>query len=583
MALAAAAVAGIVFTFAGASLADTQHIDGDIGNNTPNLMYGPGHNDCTTLGDSVSAALKLHFDGNPNDPTAHFDAGKAVTLSFADGPGGTATASSAGIVESQTVTTNVPSPWNQSSADFTVPFSVTVPSGTADGTYQVEVSASGTNGSGGPYSPSGGRPLFIIHVGCAASGGGGGPTNQPPTVSEISGDTSAYEGDTKTYSITESDPDVGDTLSNSWSITGNAEIVDSNTGTSVSVHFTDGPSPVTLQAEVNDGNTHIVTKSLSISEMNVAPSVTLSSSNGSSFDESATAQQTFSYSISDPGDDHVSSVTTSCGSGDKVTASFTDTAGSFKCMFLDGPASTQISAAATDDDGDLGSAATANVTVNNVPPSISGFTISGGNAVACQGATNTVGIAFAVSDPADQAHDPITGTITWGDSATTSIAGRSISTSHNYSAGSYTLSVSVNDGDGGTASAGGGSSANVVLLYSTGQGILQPINYTGPRSLFKLGSTIPVKVKITDCNNNPVSTLSPQVSLTKLDGSPDGTSIEDVVSTVPDQGTTMRFTGSPDYQYIYNLGTKNLSQGDLKVTVSDATIAAISAYFSLKK
>ena len=92
-----------------------------------------------------------------------------------------------------------------------------------------------------------------------------------------------------------------------------------------------------------------------------------------------------------------------------------------------------------------------------------------------------------------------------------------------------------------------------------------------------------MKVKITDCNGKPVSGLSPQVSLKFVDGTPDGTALEDVVSTVPDQGTTMRYTGSPDYQYIYNLATKGRVVGDYTVTVSDPTIAPISATFSMKK
>ena len=104
---------------------------------------------------------------------------------------------------------------------------------------------------------------------------------------------------------------------------------------------------------------------------------------------------------------------------------------------------------------------------------------------------------------------------------------------------------------------------NVSLLYNTGLGILQPINYTGPRSAFKKGSTIPVKTRITDCGGNAVGTLSPKVSLRMVNvpGDPDGIVIEDFMSTVPDQGQTMRFSGGSDSLYIYNLSTKNLSTG----------------------
>ena len=104
---------------------------------------------------------------------------------------------------------------------------------------------------------------------------------------------------------------------------------------------------------------------------------------------------------------------------------------------------------------------------------------------------------------------------------------------------------------------------------------------TGTRSGFKLGSTIPVKIQITDCNGNPVTNLSPQVSLKKMDATPDVAVNETVVSTVPDQGTTMRHAG--DGQYIFNLATKALSQGSWRVTVTDPSIAPVSALFDLRK
>ena len=64
----------------------------------------------------------------------------------------------------------------------------------------------------------------------------------------------------------------------------------------------------------------------------------------------------------------------------------------------------------------------------------------------------------------------------------------------------------------------GGSSTAFSLLYNT-SGILQPINLTGPRSAFKIGSTIPVKIKVTDCNGASVSGLTLHVKLQKLDNS----------------------------------------------------------------
>jgi hypothetical protein len=234
----------------------------------------------------------------------------------------------------------------------------------------------------------------------------------------------------------------------------------------------------------------------------------------------------------------------------------------------------------TDDDGGEGTT-NKSITVTNVAPEINNFVFGAPSGVACQGATNLATMSFTVSDPANETNDPITGTITWGDGSTTSISGRTVSETHAYAAGSYTATVEIDDGDNGTDSAGGAGSSSFSAFYSTGSGILQPINMTGTRSGFKLGSTIPVKIQITDCNGNAVTNLSPQVTLKKMDATADVAVNETVISTVPDQGTTMRHAG--DGQYIFNLATKSLSQGSWRVTITDASIAPVSALFDLRK
>ena len=221
----------------------------------------------------------------------------------------------------------------------------------------------------------------------------------------------------------------------------------------------------------------------------------------------------------------------------------------------------------------------------NVAPIINDFTITVPTGAACQGATNSVGVSFTVSDPADEAHDPITGTITWGDNATTPISGRTVSESHPYSAGIWSLTVSVNDGDGGSDSDTGA----VSLLYDT-SGILQPINLTGTRSSFKIGSTIPVKIKVTDCGGAPVSGLTLTVNLALVD--PTAVTVNELVSSsAADLGTTMRFTGAPDNLYIFNLSTKrsqfnagqDLIMGTYHVWITGVGIAQADAYFDARK
>src|SRR5207247_99293 len=109
----------------------------------------------------------------------------------------------------------------------------------------------------------------------------------------------------------------------------------------------------------------------SVTVNNVAPTVTLSAGNDLSVAEGST--HSYSYTISDPGQDTVASVSTSCsGTGSKASGSdsFTNTSGSFQCAFADGPNSSTVSAAATDSDGATGAADTQSVTVNNVAPTV---------------------------------------------------------------------------------------------------------------------------------------------------------------------------------------------------------------------
>src|SRR3989440_198098 len=105
---------------------------------------------------------------------------------------------------------------------------------------------------------------------------------------------------------------------------------------------------------------------------------------------------TYTYSISDPGQDTVSSVATSCGAnGTKSNASNTDSSGSFDCTFPDGPASSTVSAQATDSDNDAGNLATQTVTVYNVAPTV---TLSPSNDLSVdEGTTHTYGCT--VFDP----------------------------------------------------------------------------------------------------------------------------------------------------------------------------------------
>ncbi len=193
-------------------------------------------------------------------------------------------------------------------------------------------------------------------------------------------------------------------------------------------------------------------------------------------------------------------------------------------------------------------------------------------------------VGFDVNDVGSA--DTESGSIDWGDASIADSfsgnAGDSFSQSHHYgSAGTYTVTVNAQDDDLGNATAAT-TSQTVNNIPST---ILQPINYTGARSAFKLGSTIPVKITVADCNGNKVSSLTPTVKLQKVDvnNDPDGTDLEPVSTSSPTSGTTMRYD-TTGQQYIYNLATKGLALANYMVFVSDPSFAApVTAVITLKK
>src|SRR5439155_26912254 len=154
---------------------------------------------------------------------------------------------------------------------------------------------------------------------------------------------------------------------------------------------------------------------------------------------------TYSYTISDPGQDTVQSVTTSCGAnGTKVDFSDTHTnnSGSFGCTFPDGDASSTVSVQATDSDNDSGNTDTQSVTIHNVAPSI---TISG-NASVNEGSSYSLSLG-AVSDPGT---DTVSSYVVhWGDGSSDTY-GSNGPKSHTYADGpnDYNVTVDLVDEDG---------------------------------------------------------------------------------------------------------------------------------------
>jgi lysophospholipase L1-like esterase len=111
-------------------------------------------------------------------------------------------------------------------------------------------------------------------------------------------------------------------------------------------------------------------------------------------------------------------------------------------------------------------------------------------------------------------------------------------------------------------------SCTTVVGYAF-SGILQPINPDGS-SIFKLGSTVPVKFSLTDAGGVVQSAAIANLTIAKVDNSIDGTYVETSSTSAATTGTLFRYDPTSQ-QYIFNLGTKELSKGtwSLKVTLGD--------------
>jgi hypothetical protein len=128
-----------------------------------------------------------------------------------------------------------------------------------------------------------------------------------------------------------------------------------------------------------------------------------------------------------------------------------------------------------------------------------------------------------------------------------------------YDAGQHTAHVTVTDQHGATDSA----QASITVDYGT-SGILQPVNATGPISVFKAGSTIPLKIRFTNCAGGTPSDLFPTIRVTKVAGSPPVTGADEAaLNTSAHTDGVMRYS---DGQWIYNLSTKAPSMSDPSAT-----------------
>jgi len=353
----------------------------------------------------TGGSFQCSFPDGPNTTT--------VAIKVTDSDGASETASEAvQIVDVANVAPVVSAPANQSSAEGTphtfslgsfadpgsdAPWNVSVDWGDSSTPDTFTVNSDGSLGSL-VHTYADGPSTHTVTVTVTDKDGASDSdtfsvtvSNVAPTVTFTNAPASANEGETKHYTYTVSDPGQDTyTVVTSCGVGGTKS---NDVPGSFDCTFPDGPATPTVSAQATDsdgnaGNT--ATQSVTVN--NVAPTVAFTSAPASS-NEGQT--QHYTYSISDPGQDMVMSVATSCGAnGSLSNASNGNTSGPFDCTFPDGPASSNVTVQATDSDGDAGNTVSQTVSVANVAPTVA-FTAAPYSANEGQTKTYT----YTVTDP----------------------------------------------------------------------------------------------------------------------------------------------------------------------------------------
>lgn len=331
---------------------------------------------------------------------------------------------------------------------------------------------------------------------------------------------------------------------------------------SVPITFTEITNSNTTGGKLNDGTVQAITVNVVASSngdppppANQAPTV-LDPADDAHGTEGETL--TASGSFADPDGDDLDL------SADNTEGAFTDNGdGTWDWQLATTDDVTGGTITVTANDGNGGTATDSfDYSAANADPQINQLTLGGSN---CDPQ-----LTVDFSDAGiDDTHDA---SINWGDTSGPSPvdpATTGFQESHHYSvAGAYTITVTVNDDDAGTD-----SESIVANVYDVAT-VQQPINASGT-SVFKNGSTVPVKIVATDCEGIIVPGLAPTLSL-KYTGSGTGPVNETIVSSgSANSGNQMRETDTPG-NYIYNLSLKGKDPGTYQVTFGGGVVGSVT-------
>lgn len=543
------------------ALADNVDSDGDsVASGANPLNLGTI---CVDQSRSGSPSVYVRATGHPGVGTNNFADGTIVTFSV------TSTAVDATSPAGSSLGATVPAPpGNQITLDAdwisqpngslsdAISSIVTVGAGSAAGSFTgtVNYRATGTRSTDATaLTRNGSLPVVatISNTGVCAPA-----TNNPPSV-DAGGPYSGDEGsDIALDGASASDSD-GTVASTVWSILdqsgvspGSCSLSNASSLTAATINCTDN-GVVTVRLTATDDDSASASADASVTVTNVAPSGTFNApsanvSEGSSFTLSITG-------VTDPSSVDTFTYAFDCGSG---YGPFGASSSATCNTATDGPSTLSVGGKVRDDDGDsneyLGT-----VTVDNVDPS--SVSASFGSPISCSSGSASATLSFSFVDPGADTWDA---QIDWDYNGTFSAdetktgVSKSDSASHSYAtSGSHTAAIKIVDDDGGVS---GVATATVWVNYNLSS-ILQPVNDTRngqPVSLFKYGSTIPVKVEITDCGGSHPSNLDVRIGYSVSAGNtPPGTD-EPISSGAANTGNQLRFS---DPLYIFNLATKSVS------------------------
>jgi len=112
------------------------------------------------------------------------------------------------------------------------------------------------------------------------------------------------------------------------------------------------------------------------------------------------------------------------------------------------------------------------------------------------------------------------------------------------------------------------------------QGFLQPINMDGS-SIFKFGSTVPVKLRLFDFAGNPLPNATIKLFAAQVSNNVTGNYIEPTSTNAPDAGNIFRYDPQAQ-QYLFNLGTRSLGKGTWRLRADLEGLVRLEVNVSLR-